>query len=163
MTSRICAAAFLLFVCTSLFAQEVDVTGQVTDPCAAVPDVKVTITNTLQLQRQLRLSGDDHHAGEAAIARAHAADILYLVEEHSGHLGRNTETTPDVSDLDLILSKIFTFTERIRLQMRFEVFNSTNTPPFTTAPNATVATNGFGQTTAASAPRELQFALKPLW
>jgi len=33
----------------------------------------------------------------------------------------------------------------------------------TTAPDATVGTNGFGQTTAAGAPRQLQFGLKALF
>jgi hypothetical protein len=80
-----------------------------------------------------------------------------------GSLGRNTGVMPHVTNLDLILSKYFTLTERVRLQARFEVFNSTNTPPFTTAPNATVGTNGFGQTTAAGAPRDLQFGLKALF
>ncbi len=80
-----------------------------------------------------------------------------------GNLGRNTMVMPDVTNLDLVLSKIFTVTERVHLQARFEAFNATNTPPFTSAPNATVGTNGFGQTTAAGAPRELQFALKALF
>jgi hypothetical protein len=80
-----------------------------------------------------------------------------------GSLGRNTIVMPDVTNLDLILSKLFILTERVHLQARFEVFNSTNTPPFTTAPNATVGTNGFGQTTAAGAPRQLQFGLKVLF
>ncbi len=70
---------------------------------------------------------------------------------------------PHVSNLDLILSKIFNVTERVRLQARFEVFNSSNTPPFTTAPSATVGTKAFGQTTAAGNPRQLQFGLKALF
>jgi hypothetical protein len=80
-----------------------------------------------------------------------------------GSLGRNTMVMPRVSNLDLILSKIFPITERVRLQARFEVFNSSNTPPFTSAPDATVGTNGFGQTTSAGAPRQLQFGLKALF
>jgi len=80
-----------------------------------------------------------------------------------GSLGRNTMVLPTITNLDLILSKIFTITERVHLQARFEVFNTTNTPPFTGAPNATVGTNGFAQTTAAGAPRELQFGLKALF
>jgi hypothetical protein len=80
-----------------------------------------------------------------------------------GSLGRNTMQLPNVSNVDLVLSKIFPITDRIRLQGRFEVFNATNTPPFTSPPNATVGTNGFGQTTAAGAPRELQFGLKLLF
>lgn len=61
-----------------------------------------------------------------------------------------------MTDLDTILSKYFTITERVHLQARFEMFNASNTPPFTSAPNATVGTNGFGQTTAAGAPRDLK-------
>lgn len=71
--------------------------------------------------------------------------------------------TRDITNVDLVLSKIFNLTERVRLQARFESFNLTNTPPFTSAPNGTVGTNGFGQTTSAGAPRDLQFAVKILF
>jgi hypothetical protein len=80
-----------------------------------------------------------------------------------GDLGRNTMTMPDVTNLDLMLAKIFNITERVRLQGRFEVFNSTNTPPFTTAPGATLGTNTFGVTGAAGPPRQLQFGMKLLF
>jgi hypothetical protein len=80
-----------------------------------------------------------------------------------GSLGRNTMSMQQVSNLDVVLSKIFSLTERFRLQARFEAFNVSNTPPFTSPPNATVGTNGFGQTTAAGSPRQLQFALKLLF
>ena len=80
-----------------------------------------------------------------------------------GSLGRNTMSLPYVDNLDLILSKVFTVTERVRLQLRFEAFNSTNTPPFTSAPGATVGTATFGQTTSAGAPRQLQLGLKVLF
>jgi hypothetical protein len=46
-------------------------------------------------------------------------------------------TRPRASHIDLILSKTFVVTERLHLQGRFEAFN------------ATVGTNGVGQTTAA--------------
>ncbi len=97
--------------------------------------------------------------GQAFNPAAFAIQPLYTY----GSLGRNTMSLPTITNLDLILSKIFNVTERVRLQARFEVFNSTNTPPFTTAPNATVGTNGFGQTTAAGAPRQLQFGLKAIF
>jgi hypothetical protein len=80
-----------------------------------------------------------------------------------GSLGRNTMLLHPISNLDLIVSKVFTLTDRVRLQARFEAFNATNTPPFTSAPNATVGTNGFGQIQAAGPARELQFALKLLF
>ncbi len=80
-----------------------------------------------------------------------------------GNLGRNTMNMPRVSNLDLILSKVFDITERVRLQARFEAFNASNTPPFTSAPGATVGTNSFGVTSAAGAPRQLQFGLKAIF
>jgi hypothetical protein len=80
-----------------------------------------------------------------------------------GNLGRNTMSLRRVSNMDVVLSKIFNITERIRLQTRFEAFNITNTPPFTSAPNTTAGTNGFGQTSAAGVPRELQLGLKLLF
>ncbi|HEX4749447.1 MAG TPA: TonB-dependent receptor [Bryobacteraceae bacterium] len=80
-----------------------------------------------------------------------------------GSLGRNTMSTPDVTNLDMLLAKIFNITERVSLQGRFEVFNATNTPPFTSAPGATVGTSSFGVTSAAGPPRQLQFGVKILF
>jgi hypothetical protein len=120
-------------------------------------------TGTFTIVNRPNVIGDPYSVpwtvGKAFNTAAFALQPLYTY----GSLGRNTGATPRVSDLDLILSKVFNVTERVRLQTRFEVFNATNTPPFTTAPNATVGTNGFGQTSAAGAPRELQFALKALF
>jgi hypothetical protein len=118
---------------------------------------------TLVIVNRPNVVGDPYSVrwsvGKAFNTAAYAIQPQYTY----GSLGRNTMTMPRVSDLDLILSKIFPITERLRLQARFEVFNSSNTPPFTSAPDATVGTNGFGQTTAAGAPRQLQFGLKALF
>ena len=118
---------------------------------------------TLVIINRPNLVGDPYSVpwsvGKAFNTSAFAIQPQYTY----GSLGRNTMTMPRVSDLDLILSKVFPIRERVRLQARFEVFNSSNTPPFTSAPNATVGTNGFGQTTSAGAPRQLQFGLKVLF
>ena len=45
------------------------------------------------------------------------------------------------------------------LEMRAEVFNATNTPPFL-APNTTVGSAAFGTITAAGDPRVVQLAVK---
>jgi len=97
--------------------------------------------------------------GQAFNTAAFAAQPLYTY----GSLGRNTMTLHDVTNLDLILSKIFTITERVHLQARFEVFNSTNTPPFTSAPGTTAGTGAFGVTSATGNPRQLQFGLKAMF
>jgi hypothetical protein len=104
--------------------------------------------------------GDPYSVPWSVAAAFNKAAFAVQPQYTYGSLGRNTMTMPRVTNLDLILSKIFNVTERVRLQARFEVFNSSNTPPFTSAPNPTLGTPAFGQTTAAGAPRQLQFGLK---
>ena len=120
-------------------------------------------TGNLTIVDRPNVVGNPHSVpfspGEAFNTAAFAIQPAYTY----GSLGRNTGTLQHVTNLDLILSKVFSVTERVRLQARFEVFNSSNTPPFTTAPDATVGTPAFGQTTAAGAPRQLQFGLKALF
>ncbi len=120
-------------------------------------------TGSISIESRPNVVGDPYSVSwtpaHAFNTAAFAVQPLYTY----GSLGRNTMTMPSVSNLDLILSKFFAITERVRLQGRFEVFNSTNTPPFTSAPAASVGNNNFGQTTSAGAPRQLQFGLKALF
>ncbi len=120
-------------------------------------------TGSITIESRPNLVGDPYSVpwsvAHAFNTAAFAIQPLYTY----GSLGRNTMTLPTITNLDLILSKIFTITERVRLQGRLEAFNSTNTPPFTSAPGTTVGTGTFGQTTAAGAPRQLQFGLKALF
>ena len=44
-----------------------------------------------------------------------------------GNSGRNTLRGPGLKDLDVSLSRNFTFAERFKLQFRAEAFNLTNT------------------------------------
>jgi hypothetical protein len=120
-------------------------------------------SGSLLIESRPNLVGDPYSVpwsvSQAFNKAAFAIQPLYTY----GSLGRNTMSMPSITNLDMILSKIFTITERVKLQGRFEVFNATNTPPFTSAPGATVGTAAFGQTTAAGAPRQLQFGLKALF
>lgn len=68
---------------------------------------------------------------------------------------------PDIQrTVDFSLFKQFQISERSRLQFRFEAFNLPNTPSFA-APNATLDTATVGRVTStATAPRQMQVALK---
>jgi len=76
-----------------------------------------------------------------------------------GTSSRNPVRGPDYQDVDLALVKRTYIRERMNLEFRAEAFNLTNTPPLN-APNAVLATPGFGSITSAGDPRVLQFGLK---
>jgi hypothetical protein len=69
--------------------------------------------------------------------------------------------SPDIlRTIDFSLFKQFQITERSRLQFRCEAFNLPNTPSFA-APNSTLDTSTVGRVTStATAPRQMQVALK---
>ena len=98
---------------------------------------------------------------------------------HAGNEGHNAFYAPAQRRLDFSLFKDFPIRESIKLQLRVETFNLTNTPSFawptytvsgwtsTTAGTANPTQAGnFGKITATSAfytPRDIQFALKLLF
>lgn len=69
-----------------------------------------------------------------------------------------------INNLDASLFKIFSLTEKFRLQFRAEAFNSLNRVRFG-SPNTTVTAGAnFGRiTTQANDPRQMQFGLKLIW
>lgn len=77
-----------------------------------------------------------------------------------GNVGRNTLTSPGIFQWDFSTLKDFNFTERYRLQFRFEAFNAANHPNWGN-PNANIASNTFGVITGTrNNMRNLQLALK---
>ena len=70
---------------------------------------------------------------------------------------------PATTNWDFSVFKNFSVTEVLRLQVRAEFFNFTNTPVFA-SPNTAVNNRNFGRITRqANAPRQIQFGLKLLW
>jgi len=78
-----------------------------------------------------------------------------------GNAGRNLITGPGRNNFDFMLARNFAlpWSERHRLQFRFESFNFTNTPHFG-APNTAVGSVNEGRIISADEPRRIQFALK---
>ena len=118
------------------------------DPFANVP----VLTNTLAVQ----------YFNPAAFAKPAAGSF--------GNLGRNSLYGPGFGSVDFSMFKTIPLTERMRLQMRAEVFNLLNRTNWAN-PTVTFTSSSFGQLTqtknAASAPglgfgepRNVQLALK---
>jgi hypothetical protein len=80
-----------------------------------------------------------------------------------GNAGRNILRGPGLTNVDFSLFKNFVLTERLRLQIRGEAFNASNTPGFNN-PNATLKTATFGTVTStANNNRQIQVGAKILF
>ncbi|MEP7362318.1 MAG: TonB-dependent receptor [Acidobacteriota bacterium] len=76
-----------------------------------------------------------------------------------GSSSRNPVSGPHYTTADLMLAKTFTFTERLRAELRAEAFNVTNTPPLG-APNGSFGNAAFGSISTALDPRVFELVLK---
>lgn len=76
-----------------------------------------------------------------------------------GNVGRNTLVGPGTTNFDLSLSKIFSLTERGKLEFRTEFFNAFNKAQFL-IPIADPTSPAFGQVSGVRNAREIQFGLK---
>jgi len=87
-----------------------------------------------------------------------------------GNAGRNILQGPGLVETDLSLTKVFSFTERWKLQFRSEFFNIFNHTNFN-APNPVVYASAAGGpsptagviTSTTTTSRQIQFGLKLLW
>ena len=76
-----------------------------------------------------------------------------------GTSSRNPVRGPGYRNLDLAVMRRVVLSGARALELRAEVFNATNTPPFGN-PNTTVGAAGFGTITSAGDPRVVQLAVK---
>jgi hypothetical protein len=75
-------------------------------------------------------------------------------------MGRDSLRSDWSKGLDLSVFRQFPFTERFRLEFRFEMFNATNTPVWA-VPVTNQDSPNFGVVTStANTARQLQFGLK---
>jgi hypothetical protein len=78
---------------------------------------------------------------------------------HYGNSGRNILSAPGLANLDFAVFKNFPITETKSIQLRWENYNFTNTPPFD-PPTLEISSGNFGRITSAGLGREMQFALR---
>ena len=76
-----------------------------------------------------------------------------------GTSSRNPVRGPSYRNLDLAVMRRVPLHGSKALEVRVEVFNATNTPPFA-APNTTVGSAAFGTITSAGDPRVIQLGAK---
>ena len=87
-----------------------------------------------------------------------------------GNLGRNAFRAPGITQLDVGVSKFVSFTERVRLRLRADLFNVLNRAQYG-APNADISQSNFGvitttvsnYATGRGTPRELQLSAKVIF
>ena len=89
-----------------------------------------------------------------------AAAFTRVPDGTHGNVGRNTLDSPGLIGWDFSLLKDFTFTERHKLQFRFEAFNFPNHPIWGN-PDTSITSATFGRISGTRTNmRNLQFALK---
>jgi hypothetical protein len=98
---------------------------------------------------------DNRSAAEWFDVRAFAAAPQFTI----GTSSRDPVRGPGLQETDLMIGKTFRITERLALELRAEVFNVTNTPPFND-PNGSFGSPAFGSITSAGNPRDFEFAAK---
>ncbi len=110
-------------------------------------------------RRPDRIADGKLSSDQRSLGRWFDTTAFALAVNHYGNAGRNILVAPGLTSLDFSLFKNFRVTEAKRVQFRWEMYNSTNTPPFN-PPGNVLGTGTFGQVTAAGLGREMQFGLR---
>lgn len=77
-----------------------------------------------------------------------------------GNLGRNTSREPGYTNFDLSVFRSVNFTERFRLDLRFEAFNAFNHVNYREPSSTNIVNANYGIITAAAPPRRLQLGAR---
>ncbi|MBV8820314.1 MAG: carboxypeptidase regulatory-like domain-containing protein, partial [Acidobacteriaceae bacterium] len=111
------------------------------------------------VQRPNRVANPNLLANRSATQWFNTAAFTIAPQFTIGNSSRNPVRGPGLQEADLMISKIFRITERLRLEFRAEGFNITNTPPLND-PNGSFGSPAFGTVTSAGNPRVFEFAGK---
>jgi hypothetical protein len=104
--------------------------------------------------RDGNLSGD-----QRSVSRWFDTSAFVFAAGHYGNSGRNILRAPGLFSTDLSLFKNIPFRETNNLQIRWEAYNATNTPPFQ-FPTLDISSANFGRITSAGDGRVMQVGLR---
>jgi len=111
-------------------------------------------------QRPNRVANPELQPSEQTTTRFFDTAAFTIAQQFTvGNSSRNPVRGPGYRNVDLALIKRLRFGEERNVELRFEVFNLTNTPPLG-APNVVLGTPGFGSITSAGDPRVIQLGAK---
>jgi len=110
-------------------------------------------------RRPDRIAGGRFSADQRTLDRWFDTAAFARALGHFGTAGRNILSAPGLKNLDFSLFKNIPITEAKRIQFRWEMYNSTNTPPFN-PPENTIESGDFGRIRSAGLGREMQFGLR---
>ncbi|MGD0300607.1 MAG: carboxypeptidase regulatory-like domain-containing protein [Bryobacteraceae bacterium] len=108
------------------------------------------------------LIGNPNSGPQTAAEWINTAAFALPAKNTYGTAGRSVVTGPGLTTLDLSLRKEATLHERLKLQFRFDAYNSLNRANFN-LPGRIFGAANFGVVSSAGDPREMQVALKALF
>ncbi len=112
------------------------------------------------IQRPNRVADPELPKGQRSTGRwFNTAAFTTAPQFTLGNASRNPVTGPAYRTLDLMLGRTFVLREDLKLELRAEAFNATNTPSFA-APNTGFGTAAFGAITRAFDPRVFELVGK---
>jgi hypothetical protein len=125
------------------------------------PDVAGNPANTTNPVRPNRLRDGNLGRGERNVDRWFDTAAFAVPAPFTyGNSGRNVLRAPGLVNLDFLVARNFRLKETMRLELRGDFFNLTNTAHFA-RPNATIGSPQAGTITATAVPnREVQIGLR---
>jgi len=127
-----------------------------------VPVTQATNNNSslgFAIQRPNRISNPNDFENRSTSKYFDTSAFTAVPQFVIGNSSRNPVRGPGLQNADLMIGKTFPIRERMRLELRVECFNITNTPPLAD-PNGSFGSAAFGSITSAGNPRVFELVGK---
>src|SRR5262249_18452532 len=128
----------------------------------AVPVTQATNNNSslgFAVQRPNRISNPNNFAARGVAKYFDTSAFVPAPQFVIGSSSRNPVRGPGLQEADLMIGKTFPIREKVKLELRAEAFNVTNTPPLGD-PNGSCGSAAFGSISTAGNPRVFELVGK---